>query len=105
MVVFTAFESGDELRQVRSASKEIARLARKAKLQSVVVVPNVHLTSDPLNGIQAYALYGQLGELLRKRIREAYLSAFGYYGAWEIRAANNARSVLGRAFRGRTRVD
>lgn len=86
--------------------KEILKETEKIKgikNDSIVILPNVHLTNNPMGGKGAYSILEKLYEALHREFDAdkiaVHLEAFGFSGPWSINANGHRYSVLGRSFK------
>ncbi len=101
LVVFNAFEAGDEKDisyVIEKANKEIRDVADQVKTNRIVIYPWVHLTSKP--GDLEKAMESQ--KMLEEKLKDDYevtRSAFGWYKEFEIHVKGHPLSELSREIR------
>ncbi len=101
LVVFNAFEAGDERDMshvIERADEEIRDVAEQINVERIVVYPWVHLTSEP--GDIGKAMESQ--KLLEDKLKNDYeviRSPFGWYKEFEIHVKGHPLSELSREIR------
>ncbi|RLI04835.1 threonine--tRNA ligase [Candidatus Bathyarchaeota archaeon] len=99
LVVFCAVEKVDEknLEQVlKKTSDSIEEVAKKVKVENVVIYPYAHLSSDLASPDNAIKLLNQLCTVLAEKKFKVKLAPFGWYKSFKLSCKGHPLSELSR---------
>ncbi len=99
LVVFTAVERGDDDRVVKRAVEEIRDVAKKVKVERIVIYPYAHLSSDLADPETGVRVLKSMQDELSKDF-EVHRAPFGWYKAFKLSCKGHPLSELSREIRG-----
>lgn len=96
LVVLTAVESGDDIKNaVAELVKNVADIAQKVDVKSIVLYPYAHLSSNLASAETAVEILGKAAAELEKNFKVTQ-APFGYYKEFELKVKGHPLSELSR---------
>jgi len=95
LVVLTAVEKGDSVKNVKDLIENVKDVAGQVKAKNIVLYPYAHLSSNLANPEIALHVLEESGKQLKKDF-EVYRAPFGYYKEFELKVKGHPLSELSR---------
>ncbi len=98
VVLFTAFETGDNPELVKKAADETAQFLGKLGTKRVMIYPFAHLSQNLARPQEALALLDAMEKDLRSRPLEVYRAPFGWTKALQIKVKGHPLAEMSRSY-------
>src|SRR3989338_1296016 len=98
LVVLTAVEKGDEIKDVLDLVKNIEDVSSQVKAKNIVLYPYAHLSSNLSSPEIALKVLEEADKELTKKKYKVTRAPFGYYKEFELKVKGHPLSELSRSF-------
>ncbi|NPA22481.1 MAG: threonine--tRNA ligase, partial [Candidatus Micrarchaeota archaeon] len=98
LVVYVAFERGDQQEYLEMLLQDTLEHLQRIKADHVLLYPYVHLTSQPESPVRSRTLLNKLYELFQQKV-PTFKAPFGWYKEFDIHVYGHPLSELSREYR------